>query len=255
MLGRQDPVTQIRWMGFMNASAGTIPAFGAMNISGVDVTTGLVLVDGAPTADNQDALFNGDVREPAGKHGIATRDYPLYALYHVADGTPTAGQEWGCASGSFELRSGKTGFRIWGGVTSGRVKVAGIVGTSGGGGGGGTGFVTDSSLVYLTAPVTVGVAADVTVSWDAANWDTFGSWPGTGGNTQITALNAGVTPAYSYQIGAQIAWALLRSRSCPPAAATIFSTKPTRSFLTTASEYRPRTAKTRYTGSPTVSPG
>lgn len=45
---------------------------------------------------------------------VATMDYPTYALYDTADGTPQTGEEWGVASGGEKLRLGKPGFTILG---------------------------------------------------------------------------------------------------------------------------------------------
>lgn len=121
MLKRQNPVDQIRWLEAVNQNGAALPAFGLARVVSVDAN-GVLTVD-QPNTDGQDVVVNGPFVIPASGRGLVTRDGPIHALYHAADGVPAGGDQWGAGNGGWDLRKGKPGFVIAGGVTAGRVLV------------------------------------------------------------------------------------------------------------------------------------
>jgi hypothetical protein len=164
------PIERVRWLPAVSAYAGVIPAFAAVVVTAVD-SSGILTVN-QPTANGQDVCLNGPVAIAQGGYGSVTRDFPWYALYHQADGTPANGDTWGAGASSFELHKGNAGFVVEGGVQNGAVLVRGRGSSSGGGGvtslGAGGVFVvngpspTNSRLYdatqYVFAPGTPGMA-------------------------------------------------------------------------------------------------
>lgn len=112
-------VSQITWHPVSNSSGETIPAFAAMEITGLDTDTGEFTVD-IPSADNATAniLFNGPVEIEADESGAGTYDMPASARYNTSDGTPGNGADWGVAANDWKLREGYSGFLIQGVIDS-----------------------------------------------------------------------------------------------------------------------------------------
>jgi hypothetical protein len=115
--GNLEPQDRLRWLTARNVYAGVIPAFGLVKVSEVDADGTLQVT--RPDADGQDVYVNGPVKIVQGGYGNVTRDWPAFALYTAADGTPTNGDTWGAKSGDFTLRKGFAGFTIEGGVNAG----------------------------------------------------------------------------------------------------------------------------------------
>lgn len=146
-----------------SGAADQVPAFGLVRVTGIDVTNGAFQI-AKPNADSQDCFINGPTPIAIGDFGAITVDVPFMALYDTADGTPTVDSVWGAASGSYKLRSGKTGFIIKGVVdsTNGIAMVTKQ--------GGGASVATDTKT-FIT---------DITDATFACNED------GTGGTISIT---------------------------------------------------------------------
>jgi hypothetical protein len=126
------PFIQQRWVELYNAGANEVPAFGVCeitgasrpeNINGAQAGGRTVLNVTRPTEDSPNAVcLNGPMPIAAGAYGFGTLHYPAYAKYATAN-TPVAGEEWGAASGTFELTKGKSGFVIFGDAANGLVRV------------------------------------------------------------------------------------------------------------------------------------
>jgi hypothetical protein len=117
----RPPVDRIRWLECRNASAEEAPGFALVKIAGVDADGTLQLAK--PDTDGQDGLVLGPAALAAGARGLCTADFPAWALYDVADGTPALGETWGAGAGSWKLRKNKPGWRVLGGAADGRVIV------------------------------------------------------------------------------------------------------------------------------------
>lgn len=126
------PFIQQRWVELYNAGANEVPAFGVCEVTGASRPEAInaaqnggrtVLNVTRPTEDSPNAVcLNGPMPIPAGSYGFGTIHYPAYAKYATAE-TPVAGEEWGAASGTFELTKGKSGFVIFGDAANGIVRV------------------------------------------------------------------------------------------------------------------------------------
>jgi hypothetical protein len=112
--GNLEPQDRLRWLTARNVYAGEIPAFGLVKVSDVDADGTLQVT--RPDADGQDVYVNGPSKMAQSGYGAVTRDWPCYALYTSADGTPANGESWGVKSGDFTLRKGNAGFTIAGGA-------------------------------------------------------------------------------------------------------------------------------------------
>jgi hypothetical protein len=121
MFGRvnRSPMAQLRWLECENAGGSTVPAFGAVRVSGSG-TDGVLEVE-RPTQDSQDVLINGPSPIPAGRVGTCTPDAPVYALYD--GGEPPFDTQLGAVAGTYRLGPGRSGFAAIGGATSGRTMV------------------------------------------------------------------------------------------------------------------------------------
>jgi hypothetical protein len=106
------------WMEFLNANAGTIPAYGVVRATGISIPEAgrvLLSVDQPNTFGCQAQCFvNSPVPVAAGKYGYATRTGALVALYDLADGTPAYGQAWGPRAGTWKLKKNTGGFFVLG---------------------------------------------------------------------------------------------------------------------------------------------
>ncbi len=105
-----------------NSGTNTIPSFGLVRVTGVNAQ-GVALVD-QPNTDGQDVYVNGPLPIPASAYGAVSRDWPLFAAYDAASGTPAIGDTWGAAAGSYLLTKGKAGFTIQQNPGPGRVLIA-----------------------------------------------------------------------------------------------------------------------------------
>lgn len=119
-----------RWLPVLNSSGETVPAFALMRVTGVDTSSGSLIV-GKPNADNQtNLLVNGPCEIPSGLQGIGMWGVPAVVCYDTGDGTPVAGDEWGAESGGWKLRNAKTGYIVSGVLGTGFVSVMHAVTTS-----------------------------------------------------------------------------------------------------------------------------
>lgn len=141
MLHIRDQIDSVRWLTVRNVATGSVspgaaPAFAVLRLqaSGSSISpTGdaiyavegkLVLEVGKPAVDSEPLdLLAGPGGIPSGGFGLATIDFPAWALYETADGTPAIGEVWGPGANSWKLRKGKQGFRVMGGPVDGRVLV------------------------------------------------------------------------------------------------------------------------------------
>jgi hypothetical protein len=109
-----------------NNSNETIPAFGVMRITGANVDNSgqSYLTVEKPNANFETYyLINGPFQISVGKYGVATDQYPCYALYNDGDGAPSYGQSWGAKNAQWKLGINRDGFDILGNPTNGRVLV------------------------------------------------------------------------------------------------------------------------------------
>lgn len=116
---------RLRLENFTNNSGETIPAYGCIKITGS--------TNGVFSATKPDGLcertiiaFNGEKPVPNGESGLCSQDFPTFAMYDPADGTPANGELWGPLD-TFELRKYQPGFRIVGDVINTANTVAKIV--------------------------------------------------------------------------------------------------------------------------------
>lgn len=142
MLQPASAIEVVRWLECRNDAAEEVPAFGLVRVTGA-LSSGALTV-AKPDTNDQFVLVNGPFSIAVGDFGVCTNDFPWYALYATGDGTPAAGQEWGASANEWVLRDARTGFRITGGPTAGRVQVTRQDQTTAGGGGG-TVVVTDTT--------------------------------------------------------------------------------------------------------------
>jgi len=170
-------LARIRWIPFANGAGEEIPGFALLRVTSTD-SDGLITV-GKPNEDSaQLLLVNGPTPVASGGRGDCTFDFPIHMLYDTGDGTPAVGEEWGSANGSWKLNSGKGGFLILGGATSGRVLAA----RAGGGGGGRT---IDYYLQQGTDPIE---------SWY------IGSMPRIAGTVAVGSLNTTANQLVAFPI-------------------------------------------------------
>jgi hypothetical protein len=103
-------------------SGNPVPPGGLLQLQTV---AGGIWTVSAPASDSNPFVFlNGPNSLSPGELGEAIFELVGVAAYHEGDGTPNIGEEWGSATGSFMLRSGRTGFRIIGEPSRGLVAVA-----------------------------------------------------------------------------------------------------------------------------------
>lgn len=129
MQNRLPPISQIRWLRFMNTSTtDTIPSFGVFSSGGVD-TAGVIQAQNVPS-DGAFVYVNGPVScPPSGAYqgqesfGVCSKDSPIFAAYDPATGTPATGDTWGSKAGHYTLAKGNQGFIVEGGATNNRVMV------------------------------------------------------------------------------------------------------------------------------------
>jgi hypothetical protein len=109
-----------KWFPIVNTVAETIPSGGLARVTGFDADGNCEVAK--PDADDDANLAVVSVLAvPEDGGGEATYDNHVIVAYEEADGTPAVGEEWGPASGSWKLRSGKTGFYILGNAGHGLV--------------------------------------------------------------------------------------------------------------------------------------
>lgn len=126
----RSPFQQLRLIEFVNVGASEIPAFGAVEITGVsvpesgsDFTPGggrVVMQVRRPTCDSSPRImFNLANPVAVGKYGIGTNEFPCWAL---AD-TTANGDRVGSAEDSYVLEKGKSGFVVAGGSYGGATRI------------------------------------------------------------------------------------------------------------------------------------
>lgn len=119
-----SPVSSTRWLDFRNDSGESIPPYGLVRVAGTTSDADTILAGYKPDTDNDKTVFaNSPGIVSNGYYGVLSCDWPLFAAYDTADGTPVAGEEWGVENGGWKLRSGKSGFIILGGADA----TAGVV--------------------------------------------------------------------------------------------------------------------------------
>lgn len=101
---------------FINSGASTIPAYGVLRITGAGFLAGVGLrfqCDQPDTYGSQwSHAINSGSSVAAGASGWLSFDFPAYAAYDTADGTPVAGQSIGPRNGTWLLRAKTGGFRV-----------------------------------------------------------------------------------------------------------------------------------------------
>lgn len=108
--------TSARWVRVLNTDPSQldIPAYGIVEIAGDSDQNGVFPVT-MPTSDGSKMvliLAGGNL--PYGSTGQASWASPIPCRYDPNDGTPVTGEIWGPALGTWLLRKGKSGFRIFG---------------------------------------------------------------------------------------------------------------------------------------------
>lgn len=105
-----------RGIQFLNAGSSTVPAYGALRITGAGFVAGVGL---RLTCDQPNAYgsqyghaLNAGAAVAAGATGWCSLDFPTYAAYDTADGTPTTGQALGPRNGTWLLKARTGGFRV-----------------------------------------------------------------------------------------------------------------------------------------------
>lgn len=162
------PSTRERWIECQNdtSPAEEIPGSALMRVTGV-TSTGIIKV-AKPNTNDQDCVVNGPIPIPAQTdavptYGICTRDFPAWALYDAADGTPAVTEVWGAMAGEWKLRNARMGFTIHGGAQGGRVQVVQTLAATGG-----TGTITvrrsDGSQTVLNVSILEVYVDDFTVT-------------------------------------------------------------------------------------------
>lgn len=110
------PYRNQRWL----ECTGATEAYAVMHVSDASRSgTRTILELETPTEDGQiDGIVVTGVNAK-----ICTADFPAYAQYDSADGTPAAGETWGPMSGSLKLHKGQAGFVILGDYDGTKVRV------------------------------------------------------------------------------------------------------------------------------------
>lgn len=117
-----------RWRPFKNTGSQEVPAFGALEITGMTTRTAggftvPVLSAKRPTSGSlAGAAVNSHLPVAVGAYGECTFDFPTWALYDTGD-TITYGENMGTQVDSYLLKQGNTGFTAIGGQTLGRIYV------------------------------------------------------------------------------------------------------------------------------------
>jgi len=109
-----EDYTSKRWIRIVNNDSVEIPPYGAIMLVGVITSQdkGYLLGGWRPDANNlTDIAFNSAKAIPVGGFGIATLDYPAWAL--IGSGASDTDLYWGTQTDSFELNGTSTfhGFR------------------------------------------------------------------------------------------------------------------------------------------------
>lgn len=90
------------WHDFLNNASQEAPAYGVLKITG---STAGVLQAARPNGAGNVFAFNYSLPITATTgNGICTQEFPCWALYDDADGTPAAGQVWAPGTDTFKLR-------------------------------------------------------------------------------------------------------------------------------------------------------
>lgn len=120
------PTDRLRWVEILNTENEQIPAFAAVRITNMssDETDAPVWQVAKANADGAGLyLFAGPFITPALGRGVAICGFPVQALYDTGDGTPANGEIWGPGNGAWELRKGKSGYKVHGTVTTETIMV------------------------------------------------------------------------------------------------------------------------------------
>jgi hypothetical protein len=107
-----NPVRAARWQTVLNGAGEQIPAWGLVKISASDVAG--VFTGQKPATDGERVWIAAGMEINTDEQGSVTADFPAWALYDEADGTPAIGETWGAGASSFKLRKDKAGFRVCG---------------------------------------------------------------------------------------------------------------------------------------------
>jgi hypothetical protein len=109
---QRDSLAAVRWLAMKNGSAEEVPAHAAVVVSSSGDNGEFTIAK--PTVDGEKVWLAGPAPVLAGDYGTATNDYPAWAYYDSADGTPAVGETWGAGAGTWKLKKGMVGFRICG---------------------------------------------------------------------------------------------------------------------------------------------
>lgn len=117
---------------FRNDSGLTVTPYGCVMVTGVATQTDgdhIITIDQPDGTEGATYFLNGPIEVLDGQYGdcFSAFESILWADYNTAN-TPAAGEEWGPASGSWELAEGNSGFRIIGGASNGIVLVTSVGG-------------------------------------------------------------------------------------------------------------------------------
>lgn len=116
-----------RWFPVRNDHTTECPAFGILQITGVVLLDGTVVLTGTrpnmvatPPATLVSFVANGPLAIPAGKIGLCTDGSTIVVQYYGPDGTPLVGEDWGPKADSWLLHTSGAGYHIFGAVDTTR---------------------------------------------------------------------------------------------------------------------------------------
>lgn len=126
----RSPFQQLRLIEIYNGGGSTIPAFGAVEVTGVTTPESgseltpsagrVVMTVGRPSCDSSPRIMFNLMNElPVGKYGVGTSEFPCWALSDTTD----AGDRVGSVDNSYELGKGKSGFMVAGGSFGGATRI------------------------------------------------------------------------------------------------------------------------------------
>ena len=123
------PMQDMRWIYFRAPSGVTVPAYGVVQAATAEIVGAQSILDvqqyGAASPSLPVYIVNGPTAVNANQigRGVLAMEYPAWALYNYADGTPNPGDTWGPQAGDFNLHLGQPGFVVLKAGTNNRVLV------------------------------------------------------------------------------------------------------------------------------------
>jgi hypothetical protein len=162
MLRGDNPEQRKRKLIIYNNCGATIPAFSIVQISSADGHGQYTVIKcNANSQDPNRLIIIGPQSIPDQTYGVGSQDFPLICAFNAGDGTPAVGDNWGAASGDFQLRKAQSGFLFSGNPATGFALVRPSFMA-----GGSTSANQSIRLVNGTNAQTINSAAGALLSWD-----------------------------------------------------------------------------------------